>query len=266
MGQYFKAVLLGPKEGTKENIIGALAPMDYQNLNKLMEHSYEHNHFVNAVMNTIGKKFKNGVRLVWAGDYAKNEQYRKKNLYMIVYDMEEKGEDIFIKKASMKNPDYRFLLNESKGEVVDLWDLPSFNGWTVHPLPLLTVEGNEEGGGGTYRGLNQKMVGTWARDIIRVQKQDWKKVRRVGDTGLAIDFGRKGHLITKYYKLIKPNFAESYEIASSFYKSIEGIQQALNEGLIDISDIREGLAARGLNKGIVRSIQSQKPEIAKSKA
>ena len=261
MGQYFKAVLLGKKEGNKENIIGALIPGDYANLMKITEHAYLRNSFVNAVMNTIAK-YKGGVRVAWAGDYAKKEQYRRKNLYEIVSDMNNKGEGVYIKNASMKNPEYRYLLNETKGEAVDLWDLPEFDGWTIHPLPILTADGNEEGGGGTYHGTAMKYVGSWARDVISVQKNDWNRVRQLGKTGLAVDFGPKKHLVTKYYKVIKPDFAESYALTSDFYNGIKAIQLAISEGLVDASDIRQGLTQRGLNAGIIKSVLYQKPEPA----
>lgn len=50
---------------------------------------------------------------------------------------------------------------------VDKTLLPENNGWTVHPLPLLTAEGNGRGGG-DYHEQNPdiELVGTWARDSI----------------------------------------------------------------------------------------------------
>ena len=258
MGQYFKTVLLGQKEGTKENIIGALSPFDYQNLNKITEHAYERNEFVNAVMNTIAK-YKDGVRVVWAGDYAKNEPHRGKNLYEIVATMNEKGEDVYIKKASMKHYEGRYLLNESKCEAVDLWNLPEFDGYTMHPLPLLTVEGNEQGGGGTYHGTSMNLVGSWARDVIKIQKHDWNKVNKVG-SNITVTSGTKKNLVTKLYRLIKPDFAETFMLTNDFYNGIEAIKTAIAEGLVTIADVRDGLVSRGLNEGIIRSITYQKPE------
>jgi hypothetical protein len=38
---------------------------------------------------------------------------------------------------------------------------------SIHPLPLLTAEGNGNGGG-DYYGENKNMVGIWARDIISI--------------------------------------------------------------------------------------------------
>ena len=41
---------------------------------------------------------------------------------------------------------------------------------TIHPLPLLTAEGNGRGGG-DYYGSDMELVGTWARDVISVERQ-----------------------------------------------------------------------------------------------
>jgi hypothetical protein len=37
-------------------------------------------------------------------------------------------------------------------------------------LPLLTAEGNGRGGG-DYRGENENLIGSWARDIISVEME-----------------------------------------------------------------------------------------------
>jgi hypothetical protein len=49
---------------------------------------------------------------------------------------------------------------------------------------LLTAEGNGRGGG-DFEGIGEKFVGTWARDIISVEKE-----------------------LPKGYKQIRPNFIE----------------------------------------------------------
>jgi hypothetical protein len=41
------------------------------------------------------------------------------------------------------------------------------DGWRIHPLPLLTCEGNGRGGG-DYRGESD-LVGRWSRDLISVE-------------------------------------------------------------------------------------------------
>ena len=40
-------------------------------------------------------------------------------------------------------------------------------GMKIHPLPLLTCEGNNRGGG-DYRGDEKGLIGAWARDVISI--------------------------------------------------------------------------------------------------
>jgi hypothetical protein len=44
------------------------------------------------------------------------------------------------------------------------------NGLHIHPLSLLTAEGNGRGGG-DYRGAHEDLVGSWARDVISVERE-----------------------------------------------------------------------------------------------
>ncbi|AVR77587.1 hypothetical protein SEA_INTERFOLIA_83 [Mycobacterium phage InterFolia] len=74
-----------------------------------------------------------------------------------------------------------YLLNHDKGLAVDKRRVPKdANGWRIHPLPLLTVEGNGRGGGdfhvdpdyfrtGDNRG-NFDLIGSWSRDRISLSK------------------------------------------------------------------------------------------------
>lgn len=67
---------------------------------------------------------------------------------------------------------YRYIINHSKNLYVDKQNQPllkSIN-YEIHPLPLLTCEGNGRGGG-DYHGSNQHLVGTWSRDIISVDNE-----------------------------------------------------------------------------------------------
>jgi hypothetical protein len=49
-------------------------------------------------------------------------------------------------------------------------DIPSWKGTKIHPLPLLTCEGNGLGGG-DFRGNERGIVGTWARDLISIESE-----------------------------------------------------------------------------------------------
>ena len=59
---------------------------------------------------------------------------------------------------------FRYIVNHSKKLFVDKEKLTS----NIHPLPLLTCEGNGRGGG-DYGGSSE-LVGSWARDVISVER------------------------------------------------------------------------------------------------
>ena len=48
-------------------------------------------------------------------------------------------------------------------------EIKDWEGAKIHPLPLLTCEGNGRGGG-DFRGDEKGIVGSWARDVISVEK------------------------------------------------------------------------------------------------
>jgi len=43
------------------------------------------------------------------------------------------------------------------------------NVYKIHPLPLLTCEGNGQGGGDFYGEDNKKLIGKWARNRISIE-------------------------------------------------------------------------------------------------
>ena len=201
MGQYYHAIIL---EEDKKTIKAFGAPHSCNNGAKLMEHSYLNNNLCQSIMQYI---YENGpCRVVWAGDYADpeketitDEEIRKiwmldvangltdsglaeyaahqsgeiarrnatsegRTLYDLCNDVPDREIEYFAFDGEQDN--IRFLINEDKKEFVDLWYLPRISP-IVHPLPLLTCEGNGRGGG-DYDGLDMELVGTWARDSIRV--------------------------------------------------------------------------------------------------
>lgn len=154
MGQYYKSVSIEKNE--------SLTPSDYDDGVKLMEHSYIGNNFVNVVEQLIadgGQWF--GNRIVWAGDYADPEPNHEQKLYHL-------SECIKPEQNTYKY--FRFLVNESKKMYVDLDKVkPDGDGWKIHPLPLLTCEGNGRGGGDFWGKDESGIVGSWARDVIQPQ-------------------------------------------------------------------------------------------------
>jgi hypothetical protein len=167
MGQYYKPVNLDKKQYVYSH--------DYGNGLKLMEHSWIDNNFVAIIENLIkkgGDWYKN--HIVWAGDYAEKEPNTStkkypdgKNLYQWV------GENT-IKPITKRNPKLRYLKNLDTKEFVDLKKVPvcevtnNFK-WRIHPLPLLTCEGNGQGGGDYYGEDKNNLIGRWARNRVTIQ-------------------------------------------------------------------------------------------------
>jgi hypothetical protein len=172
MGQYYKAIILAEKTGKKEYIRISFNP-PYNEGMKLMEHSYINNSFVGIIEYLIspeGMFYKS--RLVWAGDYANTEEDSDKNLYFLAKDEDEEHFPNIIKKYFSVIKKYNFIINHTKKEYI------TKENKIIHPLPLLTVEGNGEGGG-DYYGKNINLVGSWARDVISINNSvpdDYKEI------------------------------------------------------------------------------------------
>ena len=194
MGQYYKPVFL--KSATKSAINDDLEGWFYSHSHrekvtredgtsfmsgtglKLMEHSWLGNRFVgNVERNLIG----NPKHLVWAGDYAEKEldvlqqdedgKLDEYNLYDLCRENATKEIKASVRKLAKK---YRYLVNHTQKVYVDKKGLPEdADGWCVHPLPLLTCEGDGSGGGDFTRDEDKRNpnVGKWARDLISVETQ-----------------------------------------------------------------------------------------------
>ena len=161
MGQYYKPCFL---DKDKKKVKKWVYSHDYDSGLKLMEHSWLKNDFVGAIENQLspgGKYHKSPI--VWAGDYADEEEGTKSNLYDKCTDKNKinpPGGEIDSK--------FRYIVNHDKKLYVDKTKVLSNDGWAIHPLPLLTCEGNGRGGG-DYRG-EQPIVGTWSRDVISIEE------------------------------------------------------------------------------------------------
>lgn len=201
MGQYYKPVLLDDA--------GCIAwwfySHDYDNGLKLMEHSWVGNEFVAAVAAMLSGGH---YRMVWAGDYADPEPGGEHNLYELascetgddgervpdprkvvaaVYDrcgdLRDFNRDWYrvdpvnVEIAVQLDEPYRYLVNHDRGEYVDIARCPGVSTspgnrdvWVIHPLPLLTCEGNGRGGG-DFRSDDQRYVGRWARQRIQTVRE-----------------------------------------------------------------------------------------------
>jgi len=165
MGQYYKPISIEKKEYVYSH--------EYDNGLKLMEHSWIGNNFVGVVEDLIAEGGRwYGDRIVWAGDYADEEKNRKSNLFSLT---EKDKCKINPKPTGTK---YRYVLNLDTKEYVDTKKIPMSDVYVdekgkewpfaIHPLPILTCEGNGRGGGDFHK--EDPLVGAWARNRVSVSK------------------------------------------------------------------------------------------------
>ena len=214
MGQYYKAVFL--TENNKP--LTSVSSYDFGSGAKLMEHSWAKNPFVRFVERQLMVAPQ---KVVWAGDYADEENPNtltsaeiklladETSEYWNSKVLKEKGVNLYSlsdtigklthdeRVENKYEHDYKgvapltakYLINHDKQEFVDKTKTPKDGkGWAIHPLPLLTCEGNLRGGGDFRGEKGKEFVGVWARNRIGV-------VSRKTD-------------IPKDYKEITPNFME----------------------------------------------------------
>lgn len=189
MGQYYTAINLTKRQYAE--------PWTFDNGAKLMEHSWVGNTFVESVMILLSTAWKND-EIVWAGDYADHEENIESNLYSIAGDndwedykernyenlstltedemiqlIEDKSLWVKITKndidSAIKLGDLRYIVNHTENMYVDIKKTPPTlvwgENWQIHPLSLLTCEGNGRGGG-DYRQEDDGVVGMWARHSL----------------------------------------------------------------------------------------------------
>lgn len=170
MGQYYKPINIDKKQ--------FLYSHDYGNGLKLMEHSWIGNAFVTAVESLIAKGgawFRD--KIVWAGDYADKEKDAEGNdLGVTLYSLMD-DDDTQKVRPDVPKKKFRYLVNLDTREFVDKNKIPVSEYYkdestgkeypfTIHPLPLLTCEGNGRGGG-DYHG-ESPLIGKWARQRVIV--------------------------------------------------------------------------------------------------
>jgi hypothetical protein len=177
MGQYYIAFILAPKSLTqRDEIHHWVHPNSFNSGDKLMEHSYFGEPFVESfecLLSPEGSAYMS--RVVWAGDYADKEplvdgedEADARNLH----EMRRWNQKLAPPMCSSTK--YRYIVNHDKQQYVDKQKKYFDEDGNevdnrIHPLPLLTVEGNGRGGGDYYYTENQDKVGIWARDVISVE-------------------------------------------------------------------------------------------------
>lgn len=169
MGQYYKPISIEKMQYVYSH--------DYGNGLKLMEHSWIGNDFVGVVEDLIAEGGAwHGDRIVWAGDYADEEKGSKNNLFGMV-----ERDKCKIKPVGT-GAKYRYVLNIDTKEYVDTNKVPLSDvyvdetgkewPYTMHPLPILTCEGNGRGGGDFHK--SDPLVGKWARNRVSVSNTEPK--------------------------------------------------------------------------------------------
>jgi hypothetical protein len=201
MGQYYKPIFL-----TENNKPKAFVDThDFGSGLKLMEHSWLKNPMVRFIEKQLMVEPQ---KVVWAGDYADNEDPKKItsdeikaladetseywnaeklrkegiNLYFLancvaklIHDerMDDKYNHNF-SNQTLAPLTAKYLVNHDKKEFVNKTKVPKDSGgWRIHPLPLLTCEGNGRGGGDfnindERKQGNVSLIGSWSRNKIGV--------------------------------------------------------------------------------------------------
>jgi len=164
MGQYYHPISLDKKQH--------LSTHDYDNGLKLMEHSYIGNSFMDVVeflLSPLGEWHKN--KLVWAGDYADPEPDGKDENDNLNHRITEHDKNK-INPTEKIGEEYHFIVNHDTKEYIDKRNVNPISkedDYQIHPLSLLTCEGNGRGGG-DFRG-EDKRIGMWARNSISIEKE-----------------------------------------------------------------------------------------------
>lgn len=143
---------------------------------KLMEHSWIDAALPRTIMSALEGMPR---RVVWAGDYADPEPgtVTDENKYGLNLYVLASGDDESVTSVTKLVPHAeaapRYLINHDQMMYVDIDNCPGHvyywtqgREYTVHPLPLLTAEGNGRGGGDWRGGQGSEFIGTWARDVI----------------------------------------------------------------------------------------------------
>jgi len=159
MGQYYKIVILADTPHRKEIVRRWMMPGSYA---KLMEHAYMDNNYIHRIEEMLSPEGAFYMsRIIWVGDYAENEENLEHNLYTLVENMH----DAYYRLQTSTVNNCQYIVNHTQKVYVDKKRCSS-----VHPLPLLVSEGNGAGGG-DYYGKDEGKCGTWARDIISMERE-----------------------------------------------------------------------------------------------
>ena len=174
MGQYYQPIL-GNKDGLNCKVFDRSIDGEYT-LAKLLEHSWWQNPFVNSFAKRLYNK---KGRVCWVGDYANYDEDFNFAINSALHtpNYEEVWGDT-VKLYKSKSVDFtlddKFLINFDAKQYIDLNENKAASvdkdGWTIHPLPLLTAVGNDRGFGDFHEGnIGYESVGIWAWNLISIK-------------------------------------------------------------------------------------------------
>lgn len=158
MVQFYRPVFLAAAGQTKTTqIAGWVDPTDYTKTEpSLLGLAHKDSPFVAAIEMMISDKGRGPTKLVWAGDYYDVEYSHEANLYKLC------SPDTKLYPEESDTSYYNYLVNYSSRQFVSKDRAEKYT--NLHPLPILTAEGNGYGAG-DYPD-EHALVGYWARDKI----------------------------------------------------------------------------------------------------
>lgn len=160
MGQYYAIVNIDKCESLHPH-------RDFKEAAKLMEHSFIGNAMTLAVADLLSSSWA-GDRVVWAGDYAEQEDEP-------FHDFEgHDGDNLYRQDYPAPRFDaaygqgVRYFVNLDKKQYIDIEDATVEEyGLRIHAFPLLVATSNGQGGGDYYATAGKDLVGSWKGDHIR---------------------------------------------------------------------------------------------------
>ena len=170
MGQYYMPIL-GNVYGGQCKVFDRSVNGEYT-FAKLLEHSWWNNTFVNAFSEFL---YNNPGRVCWVGDYATEPDDFKLNVPATITRPNYKkvwGKHVNLLTCAPSKfiLDGKFLVNFDTRQFINLDEYKTASvgsdGWTIHPLPLLTAIGNDRGGGDFHKGIGYEYIGSWAWQLL----------------------------------------------------------------------------------------------------
>ena len=184
MGQYYMAIL-GDSYGLNCKVFDRSVDGEYT-FAKLLEHSWWKNPFVNAFSEFIYNK---PSRVAWVGDYADEPDdfdFPNCSAFYVPCYKEIWGD--MVSTVGVSSTDFtldgKFLLNHDTRLFIDLDEYKATSvdkdGWTIHPLPLLTAVGNDRGSSDFHEGnTGFEFVGSWAWQLISIADKPPASFRKI---------------------------------------------------------------------------------------